>query len=122
MFRIRDEQLLVFEGYRRRDFEQRLTRFLRHCLIERGVEFDEDVLQQQIQIGLEHSANFDIITERDIAHFLEIVCTVLVGFGPAGMPADALRILEARAVPSNERLDRFATWAADYRRDVLREA
>jgi hypothetical protein len=120
MLRIREEQIRVFEAALRRDFESRLTNFLRKSLEDHGIVFTEAVLIEQLRLGLREAESFGLRTEQDTARFLEIACTVLCGFNSEPLSPEARRILEARSVAPGERLERFAAWAGAYRRDLLR--
>src|ERR1700722_12431556 len=120
MLRIREEQIRVFEAALRRDFESRLTNFLRKSLEDHGIVFTEAVLIEQLRLGLPEAESFGLRTEQDTARFLEIACTVLCGFNSEPLSPEARRILEARSVAPGERLERFAAWAGAYRRDLLR--
>jgi hypothetical protein len=121
MLVIREAQLQVFRDLSRQRFEQRLKQYVREALVAAGIAFTEEVLQDQIELGMKNARELGLIAERDVARYIAIVCSVLAGFTPESHPRPALHILRAPGQEPREKLDRFEEWARAYRREVMEE-
>src|SRR5215471_6918201 len=119
MLVIRDAQLQVFRDHSLQRFERRLKEHVREALAAAGIGFTEEVLREQIVLGMKSSRELGLVTERDVARYITIVCSVLAGFTSEPHPKAALHILRAPNQEPREKLDRFEGWARDYRRETL---
>jgi hypothetical protein len=121
MLVIRDAQLQVFRDHSLQRFERRLKEHVQEALAAAGISFTEEVLQDQIVLGMKSARELGLIAERDVARYITIVCSVLAGFTTEPLPKPALHVLRAPNQEPREKLDRFEGWARAYRRETLKE-
>lgn len=115
MFTIRPDQIKIFEEVLREDFEERLIRHLQTCMPDvKSTAW----LESQIGRGIREAANFDLQSERDIAAFIDVTCTVLGGFPEGALPRQALAILRSYGADAGSKIDRYKEWAVESKKPV----
>ena len=58
------------------------------------------------------AARFGLVSERNVADFVEINCTYLGGFSDVPVPKPALAILGAYGADPDIKIERYRQWAA----------
>jgi hypothetical protein len=109
MLTIRNEQMRAFENSRRGDFIRRLHSHLSALL---GTGRHSGWIQAQIERGMRDAAMFGLVSERNVADFVEINCTYMGGFSDAPVPKPALAILGAYGADPGVKIERYRQWAA----------
>ncbi len=78
MFVIRREQMDVFSQAEIKKFESRMILHLRSVFPDQTKNTSNPDLLKMIQLGIEKSAKYNIITEGDVRRYLE--CSILYGW------------------------------------------
>jgi hypothetical protein len=113
MLVIRDEQLAVFRNAALEGFSERLIPRLRSSLPSRS----EADLRAEIFKGARYALQFGIVSERDLARYIEIVVLHMGGFSDKP-PKAALNILQAHGAEPRSKLDGLAEWVRAHPRTV----
>lgn len=73
MFKIRQEQMTAFQGDALRVFEERMVAHVGRCLPECMADLGEGRVREVIRLGIERAAVFDIVAERDVCKFIDLM-------------------------------------------------
>ena len=104
MLVIRREQMEALRQHAIDGFKQRLRPLVGHA---GGVEPDANAVAARIDREIAFARGFGFTRERDIARYVEIVCTAFPESGRS-LPKPALRILQDLRACEVERLERLA--------------
>ena len=72
MLVIRNEQIKVLEQIARKSFEDRMMEYLSRQLPDVCRIMDEATVRESIQKGIEHAGRYGIISEYDVARYIEL--------------------------------------------------
>jgi hypothetical protein len=70
MINIRKAQLAVFDHHARREFEERLSCYIRHKMPTTVAKYDNQQLRQMVAKHMSTAAHFTIETEASVAQFV----------------------------------------------------
>lgn len=111
MLTIRREQVRAFQEERSRSFERRLETYLHRVLSADGVSVSSGRIREQIALGMAEAEGYWLVSEGDVASFLEITCRFQGGFPHAEFPKQALANLTAYGLDPAVKLERYRRWA-----------
>jgi hypothetical protein len=70
---VRKEQMDAFGELMRKGFEDRMVVHLNEVLPSRSAELGEEKLREEIRFGMESAASYEIVTERDVARYIDLM-------------------------------------------------
>lgn len=85
-------------------FEDRMVETLGARFPSECEELGEEGVRQRIRDGMERSASYEILTERDVAHFIRLMFGIRPDFDTSRKTSWVKEILEDTETPANERL------------------
>jgi hypothetical protein len=106
MLTITQRQFDALALQRQRRFERRLAASLRQTL----PGLDAEALEIRVREVVLRALRL-FVSERDVARFTALVLRHFGGWPAAGLPEDALNLLQGEALPAQRRLDNFERWA-----------
>lgn len=77
MLQIRKEQSDSFSVVMRRKFNNRMVLHIQECFPEHYEKLREDNTRELVDIGVDKAATYDIVSERDVCKFIDL----MLGFG-----------------------------------------
>ena len=112
MLTIRAEQMKVLGEAVQRRFETRMAAYLRHAYADHVTIFSDEGLFDLIRQGIHDSAQYEIVTERDVARYIGYTVT----YGPefhhaASWAAEILRTPKINGTQKMDRLDAYDLFA-----------
>ena len=110
MLTIRNEQMQALADARTAAFARELHDWLVARLQAQDVSIESSVLDAQIREGCAQARALRLGSERDVAHFIEMVLLRRGGFPESGWPRPALAILSGPGHAAAEKLQRLDDW------------
>jgi hypothetical protein len=97
---IRSEQMLVLEQACNKAFEERMLARLRQYFPKHAELLSEDQLRGLIGLALDRARGHNLVSERNVALYLDLMCLLGSGFDTDAQIPWAARILADRSCPT----------------------
>ena len=109
--KIRDEQLEAFTEARVASFEQYMYDHLRKWIPGECAELGEEGVRQRVRDGVERAARYDVLGQRDMARFIDLMFVLGPRFDRDSRHRWAGDILADKTLTPTKKVDRLCTEA-----------